>query len=84
MLSVHRIYNYYKTHGISTIVMAASFRNIGEIRELAGVDNITVAPALLAELEASTEALPLRLSAVEAPARCEDGVCLHADCMHLF
>ncbi len=43
------------------IVMAASFRNIGEIRELAGCDNITISPALLAELEASTDPLPYAL-----------------------
>lgn len=42
--------------------MAASFRNAGEIRELAGCDNITIAPALLAELEASTEPLHRHLS----------------------
>lgn len=60
--SVRRIYSYYKTHGYKTIVMAASFRNAGEIRELAGCDNITIAPALLAELEASTEPLHRHLS----------------------
>lgn len=62
VLSVRRIYSYYKTHGYPTIVMAASFRNAGEIRELAGCDNITIAPALLKELEASTDPLPRRLS----------------------
>lgn len=62
VLSVQRIYRYYKTHKYPTIVMAASFRNVGEIRELAGCDNITIAPSLLAELEASTEPLPRKLS----------------------
>lgn len=62
VLSVKKIYKYYKTHDYKTIVMAASFRNIGEIRELAGCDNITIAPSLLAELEASTEPLPRKLS----------------------
>lgn len=61
VLSVKRIYSYYKTHGYKTIVMAASFRNAGEIRELAGVDNITVAPSLLGELEASSDPLPRKL-----------------------
>ncbi len=59
--SVERIYKYYKAHDYKTIVMAASFRNVGEIRQLAGCDNITISPALLAELEACTEPLTRRL-----------------------
>jgi transaldolase len=59
--SVHQIYKYYKKYGYKTIVMAASFRNIGEIRELAGCDNITISPALLKELADSTEPLPRKL-----------------------
>jgi transaldolase len=59
--SVQRIYNYYKTHDFKTIVMAASFRNAGEIRELAGCDNITISPQLLDELQASTEPLLRKL-----------------------
>lgn len=51
--SVTSIYNYYKAFGYKTIVMGASFRNIGEILELAGCDNLTIAPSLLAELEAA-------------------------------
>lgn len=51
-----------QAHGFKTIVMAASFRNVGEIRELAGCDNITIAPALLEELQASMEPLPRKLS----------------------
>lgn len=51
--SVTSIYNYYKAFGYNTIVMGASFRNIGEILELAGCDNLTIAPSLLAELEAA-------------------------------
>lgn len=47
VLSVRRIYQYYKQYGYKTIVMAASFRSAGEIRELAGCDNITISPALL-------------------------------------
>ncbi|KAK9909136.1 hypothetical protein WJX75_007727 [Coccomyxa subellipsoidea] len=61
VISVHRIYKYYKEYKYPTIVMAASFRNVGEIRELAGCDNITISPALLGELEASTEPLPRKL-----------------------
>jgi transaldolase len=50
--SVTRIYEYYKTHGYKTEVMGASFRNVGEITELAGCDLLTIAPKLLAELDA--------------------------------
>ncbi|MEX0335327.1 transaldolase [Vibrio tubiashii] len=53
VLSVTKIYNYYKEYGYNTVVMGASFRNIGEILELAGCDRLTIAPALLAELEAA-------------------------------
>ncbi|WP_418103190.1 transaldolase [Vibrio harveyi] len=53
VISVTDIYNYYKDYGYSTVVMGASFRNIGEILELAGCDRLTIAPALLAELEAA-------------------------------
>lgn len=50
VLSVKQIYNYYKYHGYKTIVMGASFRNIGEIMELAGCDNLTISPQLMEEL----------------------------------
>ena len=50
VLSVRQIYAYYKTHGIKTVVMGASFRNIGEIEALAGCDRLTISPALLDEL----------------------------------
>ncbi|MEZ8100906.1 transaldolase [Vibrio bivalvicida] len=53
VLSVTNIYDYYKEYGYNTVVMGASFRNIGEILELAGCDRLTIAPALLAELEAA-------------------------------
>ncbi|MEI6555720.1 MAG: transaldolase [Paludibacter sp.] len=56
VLSVGQIYNYYKKFGYKTIVMGASFRNIGEIIELAGCDALTIAPSLLKELE-STEGI---------------------------
>lgn len=52
VVSVTRIYEYYKHHGYKTEVMGASFRNMGEIVELAGCDLLTIAPSLLAELEA--------------------------------
>ncbi|MBB1318725.1 transaldolase [Shewanella sp. SR43-4] len=50
VVSVTEIYNYYKQHGYNTVVMGASFRNIGEIIELAGCDRLTIGPALLEEL----------------------------------
>ncbi|KAK9768424.1 sedoheptulose-7-phosphate:D-glyceraldehyde-3- phosphate transaldolase [Basidiobolus ranarum] len=50
VLSVRRIYNYYKNHGHNTIVMGASFRNTGEIKQLAGCDYLTISPSLLGEL----------------------------------
>jgi transaldolase len=50
VLSVTQIYNYYKKHGYDTEVMGASFRNVGEILELAGCDLLTISPALLEEL----------------------------------
>lgn len=61
VLSVRAIYNYYKKHGHSTEVMGASFRNVGEIQELAGCDLLTISPALLAELQKSSETLTRKL-----------------------
>ena len=61
VLSVKRIYSYYKQYGFRTSVMAASFRNVDEVRALAGCDAITIAPPILAELEASSDALPFQL-----------------------
>ncbi|MBD2136071.1 transaldolase [Anabaena sp. FACHB-1237] len=63
VLSVTRIYNYYKKFGYKTEVMGASFRNIGEITELAGCDLLTISPGLLTELQNSTAALPRKLDA---------------------
>jgi transaldolase len=60
--SVQRIYKYYKNHGYKTEVMGASFRNIGEITELAGCDLLTISPDLLKELEATDGPLPRKLS----------------------
>lgn len=51
VISVRSIYQYYKEHGYDTVVMGASFRNTGEILALAGCDRLTIAPALLDELE---------------------------------
>ena len=61
VLSVTRIYNYFKKFGYKTVVMGASFRNIGEIKELAGCDLLTISPQLLAELESTEGELPRKL-----------------------
>jgi transaldolase len=60
--SVTRIYNYFKKFGYKTVVMGASFRNIGEICELAGCDLLTISPQLLGELESTQDDLPRKLS----------------------
>jgi transaldolase len=61
--SVTTIYNYFKKFGYKTVVMGASFRNIGEICELAGCDLLTISPQFLAELETTQGDLPRKLSA---------------------
>lgn len=61
VLSVTKIYNYYKKFGYKTEVMGASFRNIGEITELAGCDLLTIAPSLLKELESTEGTLTRKL-----------------------
>src|SRR5208337_4765633 len=66
--SVTRIYNYLKKFGFKTVVMGASFRNIGEIEELAGCDLLTISPQLLAELEAGQGELPRKLDPEKARA----------------
>jgi transaldolase len=64
--SVTTIYNYYKKFGYKTVVMGASFRNIGEITELAGCDLLTIAPKLLAELGSTEAALTRKLDPAHA------------------
>lgn len=64
--SVTEIFNYYKKFGYRTEVMGASFRNKGEITELAGCDLLTISPALLGELAASTDPVPRKLDATAA------------------
>jgi transaldolase len=59
--SVTKVYDYYKKFGYKTLVMGASFRNIGEITELAGSDLLTISPQLLAELESTQADLPRKL-----------------------
>jgi transaldolase len=60
VVSVKEIYTYYKKYGHNTEVMGASFRNVGEILELAGSDLLTISPNLLAELKKSTAPVPRR------------------------
>ena len=62
VLSVRNIYTYYKTHGYNTIIMGASFRNMGEILALAGCDRLTIAPPLLKELQATQGVLVQQLN----------------------
>lgn len=62
VVSVKEIYAYYKKFGHNTEVMGASFRNVGEITELAGCDLLTISPQLLGELKASTAPLARKLS----------------------
>jgi transaldolase len=62
VISVREIYRYFKQHGHSTIVMGASFRNIGEVLALAGCDRLTIAPSLLDELDKQTGELQVYLT----------------------
>jgi len=61
VISVREIYRYFKQHGHKTIVMGASFRNIGEVLALAGCDRLTIAPPLLDELDKQTGELTVYL-----------------------
>ena len=62
VLSVTSIYNYFQKYGHQTEIMGASFRNLGEITELAGCDLLTIAPKFLAALQEETGELPRKLS----------------------
>ena len=61
VISVREIYRYFKQHGHKTIVMGASFRNVGEVLALAGCDRLTIAPALLDELSKQSGDLTVHL-----------------------
>ena len=61
VISVTKIYNYYKQYGYKTVVMGASFRNVGEIIELAGCDRLTIAPPLLKTLHETPNAVVRKL-----------------------
>ncbi len=58
MQSVSRIYRYYKANGYKTVVMGASFRNLGQIEQLAGCDRLTISPDLLQQLADAQGELP--------------------------
>jgi len=66
VLSVTDIFHYYKKFGYQTVVMGASFRNTGEIEQLAGCDRITISPNLLEQLQQDTGDLPLKLDPAES------------------
>jgi len=63
VLSVRNIYNLYKDRGFNTVVMGASFRNVGEIQALAGCDRLTIGPQFLEELQNTNDPLEMKLNA---------------------
>ena len=67
VISVRRIYEYYKQHDYKTVVMGASFRNLDEIRALAGCDRLTISPALLEQL--ANETAPIVPSLIDVGSR---------------
>jgi len=72
VLSVRKIYAYYKSYGVKTVVMGASFRNTGEIEALAGCDRLTISPHLLEQLSQEEGPLERKLSPAavkDAPAK---------------
>ena len=75
--SVTRIYNYYKKYDYATEVMGASFRNIGEITELAGCDLLTISPKLLDQLQETRGEIQRKLSRASAAASSDERVTLN-------
>ena len=67
--SVSRIYQYYKANGYDTVVMGASFRNLGQIEQLAGCDRLTISPELLQQLADDQGQLPRILTPGTGEAR---------------
>jgi transaldolase len=68
VISVLKIYTYFKKYGYETEVMGASFRNVGQIKALAGCDLLTISPELLAQLQQSQDPIPVALTAAGAKA----------------
>src|SRR3954469_18748013 len=69
VVSVTEIFHYYKKHGIKTEVMGASFRNVGEILELAGCDLLTISPTLMEEMMKTTGTVPRKLDPKDSPSK---------------
>jgi transaldolase len=78
-MSVTEIYNYYKKFGYSTEVMGASFRNVGEITELAGCDLLTISPQLLAQLDSTQADLPRKLDPAKATSMAIEKIAMDED-----
>lgn len=74
VISVTRIYEYYKAHGYNTVVMGASFRNTTEIIELAGCDLLTISPALLTQLQQTEGSLETKLDATKIKSQSRDAI----------
>jgi transaldolase len=72
VLSVKRIYAYYKKYGYKTLIMGASFRTVGEVMALAGCDLLTIGPKFLEELRTKDADLPIVLSQAYAESHCQD------------
>ncbi|GAK56319.1 transaldolase [Candidatus Vecturithrix granuli] len=72
VISVRRIYSYYKTYGYKTIVMGASFRNVDQVKALAGCDALTIGPKFLKQLQDEPKELPRILSDNYAQTHCQD------------
>ena len=79
VLSVKRIYEFYKAHGIQTEIMGASFRSIDQVLGLSGCDLLTVAPNLLAELENDQREVQAQLSAKDIQVQGELSPISHAE-----
>lgn len=74
VISVTRIFEYYKAHGYNTVVMGASFRNTSEIIELAGCDLLTISPALLTQLQQTEGSLDTKLDATKIKSQSRDAI----------
>lgn len=74
VISVTRIFEYYKAHGYNTVVMGASFRNTSEIIELAGCDLLTISPALLTQLQQTEGSLETKLDATKIKSQSRDAI----------
>jgi len=79
VLSVTKIFQYYKKFGYSTIVMGASFRNKGQILQLAGCDKLTISPSLLEELKKSTEEVKVHLDTKSSSSSLTEITQIHLD-----